>query len=120
MSFSFDPALERALDRVRFALGDTIEDGRLVEDETIQAAITARGEEAAIAYLAQGLATKLSYQPDSVSIPGGPSVRFSRVAALHKAAAGSGASAGAATVSAAGSRGHDETAEYARPTWWTP
>lgn len=117
MSFSFDPQLDTALDRVRFALGDVTTPDHLLEDETIQATITARGEEPAIAYLAHGLATKLAYQPDSVSIPGGPSIRFSRVQALQKTAAATG---GGATVSAAGSRGEDTIAEYARPEWWTP
>lgn len=121
MSFSFSPALDTALDRARFALGDVMTPGHLLEDETIQATITARGEEPAIAYLAQGLATKLSYEPDSVSIPGGPSVRFSRVDALQKAAASvGGGAAGATTVSTTGSRGEDDEAEYARPVWWTP
>lgn len=119
MSFSFDPGLGTALDRVRFALGDTTEAGRLLEDETIQATITARSEDGAIAYLAQGLATKLSFQPDSVSLPSGLSVRFSRVAALQKAASGTGGSGStASTVSAASSRDDECDAEYRRPDWW--
>ena len=119
MAFSFDPALVSALDRVRYSLGDVTAEGALLQDETILAAIAARGETGATGYLASGLATRLAYEPDSVNIAGALSVRFSRVGALQAAAAGAGSSgAGAKTTSRAGQRDDDvDRAEYIRTEW---
>lgn len=118
MAFSYDEALGSALDRTRFALGDTSEAAPLLQDETILAAIAANGEAGAISYLAQGLATNLAYQPDRVSLPGGLSVAFSRVQALQSTATQAGGRGKGTSLDAI--RGDDEPpAEYIRPDWDT-
>lgn len=78
MAFSYDPTLYTALDRVRYALGDTVSPG-LREDDTIEAKLIAAGttlesiainetaEGLATASLAEGLAMEFAQRPDSYS-----------------------------------------------------
>lgn len=119
MTFSYDEALDTKRDRVRFALGDIAETGHLLEDETINARLAVSTEAETVAFLAQGLAVRLSRKPDRVSIPGGPSVGYSRVQALTTAASTAAAGAAAGTNGARSldpTRGDDvPPAEYLRP-----
>lgn len=75
MSFSYDETLPTAKDRIRHMLGDTAAPG-LRSDETIQALLVSTSEVETTAILAEGLAVEYAQQPDSVSIPGGPTVSF--------------------------------------------
>lgn len=66
MSFSFSADLSDAISRVRQYLGDTVDAGHEVENETITAYLTAgRSELAAAAQLARDLASKYVKQIDS-------------------------------------------------------
>lgn len=76
MSFSYDPELATALDRIRHLVGDTVAPG-LRSDETIEALLLQMTEAEATATVAESLASEFALQPTSVSIPGGPSVSYS-------------------------------------------
>jgi hypothetical protein len=133
---TYSPDLATAKDRVRLRIGDIgpwtgsppDQTGCLRPDETINALITASGEDGATAELALSLATQYAQQPDSMSADGASVSWRSRVdtwralatAAGDAAAAGGTGSSRTATVSRAASRGDQTTAEYYRPPWWTP
>lgn len=57
MTFSYDPSLTEALDRVRFRLGDTIEGDALHQDEEIEYHLVAQGlsEDVTVGRLARAL-----------------------------------------------------------------
>lgn len=65
MSFSFSTSLTTALDRVRFALGDIVELGHRIEDETITAVLVRQPIETyAAAACAQAIAGTLAAKVD--------------------------------------------------------
>ena len=63
MTFTFVGTLATALDRVRFATGDTNEDGHYLEDATITALVTLHGENGAIVESLRFILAQLS-RPD--------------------------------------------------------
>ncbi|HEY0003728.1 MAG TPA: hypothetical protein VGB17_02870 [Pyrinomonadaceae bacterium] len=119
MSFSFDDSLSSALSRIRFDLGDTVEDGHLLEDETIDGVLARFGndERRAKIELAKGLIARFSLQPSSVSLPDNMGSilwenRLSDWKELVKRLDG-----GFRVLKA--TRGA-ERSEYKRGEWWTP
>lgn len=65
MTFSFDPTLASDEDKVRFHLGDTVDAGHLLEDETITAMISTTGDVGrAAALLARGIANSFARKVD--------------------------------------------------------
>lgn len=73
--FSYSELLTSPIDRVRHALGDTVEPG-LRSDETYNHLLTSMTEADVVQTVAAGLVAEFSLLPDSISIPGGPSVSF--------------------------------------------
>ena len=65
MTFSFDADLSEASYRVRQMLGDTVDAGHVVEDETIAYYLTTLSELATAARLARDLSAKYARQVDS-------------------------------------------------------
>lgn len=63
MAFTFTGDLSTALDRVRFAVGDTDSAGHFLEDATISALITLHGENGAIVECLRYILAQLS-RPD--------------------------------------------------------
>lgn len=121
MTFSFDPALPSAKDRIRLILGDFTAPG-LRQDETLNAAITAHGEAEATARLAEGLAAEFAQRPDSIggdgqSISWRDRVKTWLEVASRMRATGV-AAATALSVSVAATRGDEAFAEYRRPESW--
>lgn len=81
MSATFDDTLSDTISRARFELGDTqftsdTQDDALLSDEAIEAVLAWKGYAAGVAYLAEGLITRVGQEPDSVRLPSGLSVSF--------------------------------------------
>lgn len=75
MSAHYDPTLPRTIDRMRFALGDTVVEpvtSALIEDETYTAMLAyhAQSEPRAIIALAQALIARYAREPDRVDVEG--------------------------------------------------
>lgn len=72
MSFSYGSGLSTALDRIRFALGDTDETLAMLPDETILGALGVNGsdERRATISLAEGLMARYAREPDDVKTEG--------------------------------------------------
>ena len=72
MSFSYGSGLSTALDRIRFALGDTDETLAMLPDETILGALDVNGsdERRATISLAEGLMARYAREPDDVTTEG--------------------------------------------------
>lgn len=144
MTFSYDPTLTTALDRVRHAIGDTDANAPLRQDDTIAAVLDGVGgsetatvattaETLAIIDLASALAVEFARKPDSFSKSGGISVSWrERVKAwqtlastLRASLATTAAVTGSVAVSLGTYRGDDEVvSEYVRGsgsglTWFT-
>lgn len=128
-SGTYDPTLAAALDRVRFAVGDTdVEDDAAIKpDEEYLAVIAAQETETgAIAEMARALATQVMQDPDSYSETGGISIKWSeRIKtwmAIYENMTARTASVDetGATRSVRPTR-HTTTwlAEYRRPEFWT-
>lgn len=58
MAFTFDASLSEARDRVRLRLGDTVDDGHELEDETIDSVLARHDEREGTAVLAEALAAR--------------------------------------------------------------
>lgn len=126
---TYNPELETALDRVRFAVGDTTveDDAAIKPDEEYLAVIAAEEtEQAAIATMATALAAQVMQDPDSYSESGGISITWkdriktwldiAKTASERAAVAADGAgqtSSSRATRYSAAAR-----AEYLRPETW--
>lgn len=65
MAATFNPSLSDAISRVRQMLGDTVVASALIEDETIEAYLTSRGELATAAQLARDLSARYANQIDT-------------------------------------------------------
>lgn len=92
MSATFDELLSTSLDYVRDRIGDTAvepEENALRTDEHIEAVLAAEGSrEAAIAFIAKGLAVEYAQKPGQVTLPNGLSVSWAyRVAQWNALAA---------------------------------
>jgi hypothetical protein len=121
---TYADTLPTALDRIRYALGDTTVSAPLLQDETITAAVTEWGETEATARLAEGLATRYAQKPSSVGLPGLSVSWGERVKAWWELARRT--REGSATAAASGSNGgsvttlrasEEERTEYRRPEW---
>ncbi len=113
MSFSYNSLLQTPLDRVRHALADTVDPG-FRSDEMIESLLTTNTELKTIAILAEGLYAEYALLPDSISIPGGPSISFRSRLNLWKTLAENGGTTetgGGSTDSTVGS-GTPERAGY--------
>ena len=73
MATSYDPTLSTPKDHVRLLLGDNGVDGGsyLLQDEEINANVTALGFNLAVAQLAESLATRFAQYPDETDTAGG-------------------------------------------------
>lgn len=60
MAFTFDASLPTARDRIRLRLGDDVDAGHQLEDETIDAVLSRHDEKEGTAVLAEVLAAKFS------------------------------------------------------------
>lgn len=95
MTFSYSPTLARALDRVRFLLGDTVDAGHLVENQEITYVLAAQPIETfAAAAIAESLAGRFAAQADvsigATSISNGDrAARFRELAVSLRRAGGS-------------------------------
>lgn len=88
--FSFDASLSTARDRVRFFLGDTINAGHLVENETIEAVLVGEPEERnAAAQIALSLAASYARKTGVTKRIGGTSISYGDVAKELRALAAS-------------------------------
>lgn len=78
MAFTYDDTLATARDRLRFALGDTVEAEALLQDATYEAALTRHGQDEAKAQsdLAAGLVARYSREPDRVRRDDGTEVSW--------------------------------------------
>jgi hypothetical protein len=124
MSWSYDPLLATAKDRVRHSIGDTDATNPLRQDETIAAAISSDGEAMATAILAEGLAAQYAQEPDSFGSVGLSVSWRERVKTWLALAERSRAIASATEATTIGvsvmTRDDLTTSEYVRPEWWTP
>lgn len=79
MSFSYNPDLDTALDRVRFALGDVSQAGALLADEEIGYYLDTVGlsEDATVGTLASALLVRYGRSPKSVRWADGTTLDFS-------------------------------------------
>lgn len=125
MSWSYDPLLPSAMDRIRLAVGDADAMNQLRADETINALMTAHGEAEATARLAEGLATQYAQQPDSIGDDGSTISWRDRVKTwlelakrMRAEAVAITAGIGSVAYSIGTTRGEVVEAEYRRPDWW--
>lgn len=72
MTWTFDPALSTARDKVRLALGDTDTNDQQIPDESIAAMLAAYGDDvgAASVALAESLAAKYARLASDISVDG--------------------------------------------------
>lgn len=120
MAWTYDASLPSAKDRVRLALGDTNTANQLRSDETINALITAYGEAAAAAQLADGLAAQFAQKPDSIGMDGLTISWRERVRTWRELGSRLHGQIVAVAASIAATRGETADAEYRRSEWWTP
>lgn len=68
MGFSYDAALVTARDRLRFAVGDTVADEVLLDDETYDAVLAWHGdnEDTATRAIASALLARYAREPDRI------------------------------------------------------
>lgn len=112
---AYDPTLATAIDRVRFAVGDTAATP-LLPDATYTALIATYGESGAAGQAAGALAVLFAQKPGSVTLPNGLSVSWaSRVSAWQRIASGA-AGVGAVSFAAGAARGDGYAASAAEYT----
>jgi hypothetical protein len=72
---SYDDTLPEDKDKARFLLGDTA-DSELLSDDHIEAVLSMYSFNAALAFMATGLASRFARKPGSVTLPNGLSVSW--------------------------------------------
>lgn len=122
MTFSFDPTLATAADRLRRGLGDTVAPGLRSNEEYAATLVRYPDEALALAVMAEGLAVEYAQQPDSISDEGTTITWRERVRtwlALAKSARSLTVTTTTTMTSLGTTREADDTtSQYAAPMWW--